>query len=354
MAWGDRAVVKSAFALLLSLFMCVEQGIALPPVSATLPAAVRTVLGEARAALVVRLEAFNAKAEAFSSRCAKVVKGSAEDQACGRDYQRLMTESAALEADKKAFANRVAAAAASSPCAAIEGQLARDNMAMSRLARIQNVNLAELKGATAQALEAQKDAIIDGGSLLLSGAVKQMAARADSARTYKAWVTRYTDAAKQRGANVDAIMAKADRAFANYTKAAAAAEAGVVAERGLDVADLFKSLASTARSIYALQQQADADLRAAVSDFTTQALASDVARGVLDTLSAASELSRFSPAYSASAYFVDYTYNGFKWWKALVEIEGQSQTLGDEVEAMRSLQAQIARTTKRLKACQAK
>ena len=335
-----------------------------PPVPATLPAAVKTGLGEARAALVTRLETYNAKADAFSTRCARVVKGSAEDQACGRDYQALAAEAATLEADKRAFASRVAAAVAasasaasspaSSPCAAIEGQLGSDRVAMARLTRIQNANVAELQGATAQALDAQKDAIIDGGSLLLSGAVKQAASRADSARTLKAWVTRNTDAAKQRGANVDAIMAKADRALANYAKAAATAEAGAVAEKGLDAADLFKSLASTARSTYALQQQADADLRAAVSDPGTRALGSDVARSVLDTLSAASELSRFSPAYSIGAYAVDYTYNGFKWWKALVQIEDQSQTLGTEVQAMRALQDQIARTTTRLKACQAR
>ncbi len=351
-------MVRLALALLLSLVVSAEQGIELPAVPANLPAAVRTSLGEARAALVVLLEAHNVRADAFSTRCAKVVSGSAADQACGRDYQVLTAEAAALEADKVAFAKRLAAAVAAppapSPCAAIEGQLARDNVAMSRLARIQKLNLAELQGATAQALDAQKDAIISGGSLLLSGAAKQMAARADSAKAYKGWVTRYTNAAKQRGANVDALVARADRALANYAKAAAEAEIGAVADKGLDAADLFKSLASTAQSTYALQQQADADLRAAVSDPTTQALASDVARSVLDTLSAASELSRFSPAYSVSAYVVDYTYNGFKWWKALVQIEDQSQTLGNEVQAMRALQDQIARTTGRLKACQAK
>jgi len=357
-------MVRLALILSLSLFVHTDQGIDLPPVPAALPVAVRSTLGDARAALVTVLETFNKKAERFSERCAKVVAGSSDAVLCERDYQALMGESARLEAEKKAFATRVAAAVAAVPvltCSALNAQLARDNLAMSRLTSIQKLNLAELQGATDKALEAQKDAVIAGGNLLLAGAAKQLAARSNAAKTYKGWVTQFAAEARQKGVNVDALLAKADSALSSYGRAAAEAEAGSVAVQGLTAKKQFTRLWGTAQSSYALQLQADGDLRSAVNDLTAHALAADVGRNIMDLLSTASDFGDLTglkkaagPAYSLLAFASDYSYNGFKWWKALVEIENQSQTLGDEMQAMRVLQDQITFTTDRLKTCSPK
>lgn len=344
-------MVTWLFVLLLALGAPAPQpGTAVVNVPTSLPPAIAAPLQATRTELLERVDAHNAKAKAFNARCARVAAGSAENAACGRDFAELQAAWGVLEADKKAFAKRVADAQAQA-CAPLQAQLDRDNALMAQLLHWQQFSLAEVQSGKAQALEAQKNAVLLGGKLLLSAGVKQMEGRAAAARTFKSWATRYEAMARQKGANVASLMAKADRALENYAKAAAAAEAGQLTAKGLDAVDLFAGLSATGRATFALQQRADADLRAAVLDPTVQSLGADLTRGILDTLSLSTELARFSPHYTLASFVVDYALAGGNWLTALWQIEGQSEVLGKQAQAMQAVQRQIARTTDKLKAC---
>lgn len=344
-----------------------HQNAPLAQVPPELPAVVRTELLRARAGISARIKGHNAKVAELLSRCGpgKIPPGPSQASqlaACQREQAPLLQADQRLQEEKAAFGRRVAAAIARPDCVLLESQLTRDRTAIARLARTIELSQSELRNATQASLDAQKDIIVSGGSLLLGAAAKQMAARESSARTFKGWITKHQVDLRRRGVDPAALEAKIDRAIRGYASASAQAEIGNIGDQGLEAAQLFAGLKAEGEAVLALQQSGDREMLAVLTDPSLDAVKqdlvradvialSDLTRAVADILSSATEVAKFGPHYSLAAFSADYLLNGFKWWLNYVEIENQSFTLGRETEAMKALQAQIERTQNRLKAC---
>lgn len=346
-----------------------HQNAPLAQVPPDLPLIVRTDLSRVRAGISARIKAHNVKVANLLSRCGpgRIPPGenqAAQLEACRREQAPLLQSDRRLQDEKAAFAARVAAAVNRPHCAVLQSQLDRDRTAMERLTRTMEINANEVRDATQASLEAQKDIILSAGGLLLGSAARQMAARGASANAFKGWVTRHTAALQRRGVDVAALQAKIERAVRGYGSAAAQAEIAYIGEKAMDAADLFNNLKAEAQAVHALQETGDREMLSVLRDPSLDALKrdlvrsdvialSELTRSVEDILSTATDVAKFGPYYTLGAFGADAVVNATKWWLNYVEIENQSFVLGQELSAMKALQAQIARAQQRLTACRA-
>lgn len=322
----------------------------------------RDSLDHLRALLAARAAAFNLLVPDFTARCGPgriPAEDTAKRSSCGAEFAALSARSDSIVRERERFDVRVTAAVAAveQRCAAPIAQLQSDRAALVRQQRVNEASAAELEAWASANAEAQQGALALGVTSIFGSAAKQLESRQSSATALKGVLTRYERQVSSGKVPLAAMQARLDRAGRAYASARAMAVTGSAMSRAGEANDLWKHAQTEAGVVTQLQAEADADVKAALSDpafqrfVQTDATALDLVRSTLDQVAGAPPLERFAPHYSLASFIVDYGYESTKWGLSRARIL-QGSALSDlELRAVDALVAQMERTVARLRAC---
>ena len=344
-------------ALSLSASAVQGQDAPVPKIPETLPLAARNRLTVVRAPLLDRVGAHNRKVEDFNSRCGRIpAVNTALAAACGKEYQIMTGEEKALVEDKRRFAAQLdSSVAADAGCATLATQLESDKEAIRRQQRTSEMGVAEIDAWRKANEEALKEAALDGAKYFLSRTATALEKRESSARTYEGWMTRYAKQMKDKHVPFEVLQEKIESAVHGYVNAKLDVAAGTVLTRGLDADEIFENFRTQAGLVARDAAEADAAMKAALSDPTFQkfvrsdATGWDLLRSTLDVASSATGLERISPQYALASLVVDGSYDATKWTLSRDRIMQQYNMSDTVLKAVASLQRQIEK--KWLKVC---
>lgn len=336
----------------------------LPPVPDRLPPAVRDSLSRARAPLLARTEAFNARVPDFTARCGPGTIP-AEDRtrlaACGAEFGGLkaLSDSIVLEKTRFITALEAAVAAADARCADITRQLAQDRLALVRQQRVSESTVAELEAWANESTDAANNAAWLGATTLFGNAAKQLQTREASATAFQGVLARAEAQLGARGAPLVALQDRITRASRGYASARMQAVAGNAMAHVGDASELLNYARTEAGAIAGLQSGADANIRAALTDpvfqqyVQTDATALDLVRATLDQLAGTPALEPLAKPYALAAFIVDYGYEASRWAASRARILQSAQLSDEQLKAVAALSAQMERTVARLQVCRA-
>lgn len=249
-------------------------------------------------------------------------------------------------------------------CKALSDQLTLDTMVIERQGKNATKVLGELEKWTADNEQAWKDALKVATSALMGATGRQLLEKANSARSFLGWMTRYKKQLAEKNIPFEALRGKIERSAHGYVEASISLTSGkaiAAAKKLEDVRELTKKEIAVVASA---EEKSDASIREILEDrqiksllATDNATADFLAKltvSAFDTAEAKRYLGKIAGPVAELVNFIEaYGYDAIAWNESRKLILQQNAILEEDLRVIDVLKKQQMCTVQKLEDCRA-
>ncbi|WP_316168088.1 MULTISPECIES: hypothetical protein [unclassified Bradyrhizobium] len=250
------------------------------------------------------------------------------------------------------------------PCKALADQLALDTIAFERHSKNIGRVLRELDKWTADNQDAQKDALKVATSALTGGVGEKLISKANSARSFKGWLTRYRNQLAKSNVALEALQDKIEHSARGYVNASILVIGGQATMAAKTLEDARNLIKMEIEVVASVEGESDASIREILNDERIiSLLESDNASvdfRLMLTASAFSsrEVEKYmgkiaGPVANLVEFLADYGYDAYKWNESRKLILQQNEILEKDLQIVDVLKKQQMCTVQKLNDCKA-